>query len=68
MWGRVLDVGCGAGRVALYLQNERRLEVLGIDSSPLALRVAKARGARKTRLVAFKDVGFGPGSFDTVVM
>jgi SAM-dependent methyltransferase len=66
--GRVLDVGCGAGRVALYLQREKRLDVLGVDNSPLALKVAKARGVRKTRLLAFEDIGFGPGSFDTVVM
>ena len=66
--GRVLDVGCGPGRVALYLQRHRKLEVLGIDNSPLALKVARARGVEKTRLVALQDVDFAPGSFDTVVM
>jgi SAM-dependent methyltransferase len=25
--GRVLDVGCGTGRVALYLQDQKKLEV-----------------------------------------
>jgi SAM-dependent methyltransferase len=30
--GRVLDVGCGAGRVAIYLQNERGLDALGTDN------------------------------------
>jgi SAM-dependent methyltransferase len=66
--GRVLDVGCGPGRVALYLQKYRKLKVLGIDISPLALKVAKARGVKWTRLLAFEDIDFGPGSFDTVVM
>ena len=33
--GRVVDVGCGAGRVALYLQH-RGFDVVGLDSSPLA--------------------------------
>jgi SAM-dependent methyltransferase len=66
--GRVLDVGCGAGRVAIYLQRFRRLDVLGIDSSPLAIRVSRARGLRKTRLLAFEEIDFEPGSFDSVVM
>ena len=66
--GRVLDVGCGAGRVAIYLQNYRKLDVTGIDISPLAIRVSKLRGLRKTRLLAFEDIDFKPASFDSVVM
>lgn len=66
--GRVLDVGCGAGRVAIYLQNKRGLDVLGIDNSPLALKVSTLRGLRGTRLLAFKDIDFEPRSFDSIVM
>jgi len=66
--GRVLDVGCGAGRVALYLQNQKKLDVLGIDISPLAVRVSKLRGLRRARVLDFEKIDFGSGSFDTVVM
>jgi SAM-dependent methyltransferase len=66
--GRVLDVGCGAGRVAIYLQNYRKLDVTGIDISPLAIKVSRLRGLRKARLLAFEDIDFKPGYFDSVVM
>jgi hypothetical protein len=44
--GRVVDVGCAAGRVPLYLQ-QRGVDVVGVDSSPLAVRTARARGVAK---------------------
>ncbi len=63
-----LDVGCGAGRVALYLQ-ERGFRVLGIDSSPLAVRTARKRGVVHVRLLPFQSIDTFPSSrFDTVVM
>ena len=66
--GRVLDVGCGPGGVALYLQNQRELDVLGIDLSPLAVKVCKLRGLRKARTLAFEELDFRKGSFESVVM
>jgi SAM-dependent methyltransferase len=65
--GRVLDIGCGAGRHALYLQ-KKGFDVLGIDNSPLAIKVCKLRGLRKVKVVPITQVNFGPGSFDTVLM
>src|SRR5213594_2333266 len=38
--GRVLDIGCGAGRHSIYLQ-WKGLDVLGIDISPYAIRTSK---------------------------
>jgi SAM-dependent methyltransferase len=65
--GRVLDVGCGAGRVALYLQSKGR-EVVAIDASPLVVEVARQRGVRDARLVPIEKTSSALGRFDTVVM
>ena len=65
--GRALDVGCGAGRVALYLQN-RGFDVLGIDLSPLAVRVCKLRGLKKVRLLPADKINRLDGKFDTILM
>jgi SAM-dependent methyltransferase len=64
--GRVLDVGCGAGRVCLHLQ-ERGLEVVGIDSSSGAIEACRRRGVRDARVLALEDVDASLGSFDTFV-
>lgn len=65
--GRVLDVGCGAGRWALYLQ-QRGHEVLAMDNSPLALEVCRERGVREARLVSFTRIDSSLGRFDTILM
>jgi SAM-dependent methyltransferase len=65
--GRVLDVGAGAGRVSLHLQ-ERGHEVVAIDISPGAVEVCRRRGVRDARVCAFANVGPELGTFDTVVM
>jgi SAM-dependent methyltransferase len=63
----VLDVGVGAGRVALELQ-QRGHTVVGIDVSPLVARVARRRGVRTVKVMALEDVDAKLGRFDTVVM
>jgi SAM-dependent methyltransferase len=65
--GRVLDVGVGAGRVALELQARGR-KVVAIDLSAGAVQVARSRGVRDVRLLAFEDVNESLGPFDTLVM
>ena len=65
--GSVLDVGCGAGRAALWLQG-RGHEVVAIDISPLALEVSRARGVKDCWLMDVRDLDFPEGYFDTVVM
>jgi SAM-dependent methyltransferase len=65
--GRVLDIGCGAGRHSLYLQ-KKGLDVLGIDPSPLAIKVCKLRGLRKTKLMSISEISPKLGRFDTLLM
>jgi SAM-dependent methyltransferase len=65
--GRVLDVGCGGGRVCLHVQ-ERGGEAVGIDVSPGAVEVCRRRGVRDVRLLGIEDVDDSLGRFDTVVM
>jgi len=66
--GRVLDIGAGAGRVALYLQC-RGFKTTAIDSSPLAIKVCKKRGIKDARLLSVERIEkLAPLAFDTVVM
>ncbi len=65
--GKVLDIGCGAGRHSLYLQN-KGFDVLGIDSSPLAIKVCKLRGVKQAEVLTLEDATFKPGVFDTILM
>jgi 2-polyprenyl-3-methyl-5-hydroxy-6-metoxy-1,4-benzoquinol methylase len=65
--GRVLDIGCGAGRHALDLQ-EKGLDVVGIDISPLAVEVCQRRGLRDARALSITQVDSSLGIFDTILM
>jgi len=64
---RVLDIGCGAGRHSLHLQ-KKGVNVLGIDNSPLAIKVCKLRGLKKAKVMSIEDADFKPNSFDTIIM
>lgn len=66
--GRILDIGCGAGRHSLYLQ-QKGFDVTGIDISPGAVKVCKLRGLKKAFVRPITDLDkFKPYSFDTVLM
>jgi SAM-dependent methyltransferase len=65
--GRVLDIGCGAGRHALYLQ-QKGFSVVGVDSSPLAVKVCKLRGLKKASVMSLESLRFKPNAFGTVLM
>lgn len=65
--GRTIDLGCGAGRVELYLQNQGR-QVIGIDNSPLAVEVCRRRGVIDVRLLSITQVSASLGIYDNIVM
>src|SRR3954452_21664589 len=71
--GRLLDIGCGAGRNALPLATSG-WEVIGTDASEPMLKAAAARVAdaalgRRVRLVraSMHELPLSPDSFDFIV-
>jgi SAM-dependent methyltransferase len=64
--GRVLDLGCGPGRYARYLE-ERGLEVVAVDLSPGAISVCRERGCRDARVLDVDAIGRDLGAFDAVI-
>lgn len=64
--GKVLDVGCGAGSHALYLQ-EKGLDVLAIDVSANAVETCKIRGVQKVCQMNLLDVP-ADEKFDTILL
>ena len=65
-FGKVLDVGSGAGSHSLYLQNERKLEVTALDISPKSIEVCKARGVKNA--ICEDLLRFSEKNFDTVLL
>ena len=65
--GRVLDVGCGAGRVSLHLRR-RGIDVTSIDSSALAIRACRVRRVEHAQRGSVASVESMMGRLDTVVL
>ncbi len=66
--GRVLDVGCGAGRHSLYLQ-KRGLRVTAIDVSTRIVDLASACGVKDARVASVcGKLPFRKSEFDTVIL
>lgn len=70
--GRVLDVGCGTGEVAL-LAASHGLQATGVDSSARAIAIARQRaderglGGTRFEVGDALDLSFLDASFDTVL-
>jgi SAM-dependent methyltransferase len=64
--GTVFDLGAGAGRHSLYLQ-ELGFRVTAIDASPGCVEVCRSRGIREARLMDLQDLS-GHERWDTVLL
>ncbi|MCB7480955.1 class I SAM-dependent methyltransferase [Christiangramia sediminis] len=64
--GKVLDVGCGAGSHALYLQKNKDLQIHAIDTSQGAVEIAKKRGVESVTHQDFFHIE--NEKFDTILM
>jgi len=66
MGSAVLDVGCGAGRDALYLAN-KGLSITGIDFSEKLIEIAKKKVTKgKFMIMDFEKLSFPVNNFDGV--
>lgn len=65
--GRVLDIGCGAGRVMSFLKKKGH-EVIGIDISEDALKACRMQGQNNVRLMSAEELDFPNGYFDTAIL
>ncbi len=65
--GRVLDIGCGAGRHALELER-RGLEVVGLDVSVGAIQTCIRRGLRDARCITVFELASKREVFDTILL
>ena len=65
-FGKILDVGCGAGSHTLSLQNDRNLEVTSIDISEKAIETCKLRGVKNAKVQNILD--FEGEKFDTIIL
>lgn len=69
---RVLDVGCGIGKIAEYISDVTHAHVLGIDIAAEAIKRAQARTRAKRNCVEFREgdlnnLSLPPASVDTII-
>jgi ubiquinone/menaquinone biosynthesis C-methylase UbiE len=69
---RVLDMGCGIGRIAEYISDSTHASVLGIDIATEAVKRAQSRTQTKKYRLRFQegdlnDLSLSPASVDTII-
>ena len=63
---KILDVGCGVGQVANFLE-DKGYKVNGIDISPLFIKEARKSGNAKFSVMDSTKLKFKDNSFDAVI-
>ncbi|MCK4664569.1 MAG: class I SAM-dependent methyltransferase [Bacteroidales bacterium] len=63
---KLLDVGCGTGRVSLLLQ-EKGYDIVGVDISKGMLEQAIRKGLNRTYNMDFLDFVYPASSFDGII-
>jgi SAM-dependent methyltransferase len=68
-FGKILDVGCGAGSHSLYLQ-EKGFDVMSIDISENAIKACKLRGLKNAKVLDILDFETDNhlNKFDTILL
>lgn len=69
---RVLDAGCGVGRITEHIADITRARMTGLDFSPTAIAMAAARVNGRTHAPDFvvgdmMTVSYAPASFDAIL-
>ncbi len=69
---RVLDIGCGIGKIAEYISDMTQAHVLGIDIATEAIKRAQIRTQEKRNRLEFREgdlnnLSLPPASVDTVI-
>ena len=64
--GKTLDIGSGAGSHSLYLQNEKKLQVLALDYSPKSIEVCRLRGIENA--ICADLLEYSGETFDTILL
>ena len=65
--GKILDIGCGAGKHSLYLQSKGD-NVFGVDISPLTIEVCKKRGLKNAEVLSIEKIESLKRNFDTFLL
>lgn len=66
---RVLDIGCGTGTLLAHLQNEKKVDVHGMDIDGEKVSATLARGLSAVQGDADRDLKFYPdNAFDYVIL
>lgn len=63
----ILDAGCGTGGTTQFLKKNGFNNIIGIDSSQIAIKYAKRRGIKNLKLGSVNKLPFQNNTFDVII-